>query len=56
MTASLKLLESPVMMWLCDAFGVALAMVGIVTATSNQQIAGFSPITWIVLGWFSISA
>jgi len=45
MTSLLKILESPVMMWLCASFGDALVLVGIVTEALNKQIAGFSPVT-----------
>ena len=50
MTAILKMLTKPAMLWLCGSFGDALVVVGIITAALNKQIAGFTPITWILLG------
>ncbi|MFC2050631.1 hypothetical protein ACFLTN_05595 [Chloroflexota bacterium] len=49
MTALMKMLTKPAMMWLCGSLGDALVIVGIVTAALNEQIAGFTPLTWIVL-------
>lgn len=49
MTPMIKLLESPAMMWLCGFFGDGLCIVGIITAALNKTIAGFTPITWILL-------
>jgi hypothetical protein len=49
MTALMKMLTKPAMMWLCGSFGDALVIVGIVTAALDKQIAGFTPLTWIVL-------
>jgi hypothetical protein len=46
----MKILTNPAMMWLCGSIGDALVIVGIVTAALNEQIAGFTPITWILLG------
>ncbi len=50
MTAMIKILTEPWMLWLCGSFGDSLVIVGIVTAALNKQIAGFTPITWILLG------
>lgn len=50
MTALLKMLAEPAMLWLCGACGDSLVIVGIVTAALDRQIAGFTPITWILLG------
>ena len=49
MTALIKILTEPAMLWLCGSFGDALVIVGIVTAAVDKQIAGFTPITWILL-------
>ena len=49
MTALITILTKPAMMWLCGSLGDALLIVGIVTAALGTQIAGFTPITWIVL-------
>ena len=49
MTAMIKILTEPAMMWLCGSFGDALVIVGIVTAALDKQIAGFTPMTWILL-------
>jgi len=49
MTALIKMLTEPAMLWLCGSIGDALVIVGIVTAALNEQIAGFTPLTWIVL-------
>ena len=49
MTALIKMLTEPAMLWLCGSIGDALVIVGIVTAALNEQLAGFTPITWIVL-------
>lgn len=50
MTAMIKILTEPWMLWLCGSFADALVIVGIVTAALDKQIAGFTPITWILLG------
>ena len=50
MTALIKMLTEPAMLWLCGSLGDALVIVGIVTAAMNEQIAGFTPLTWILLG------
>jgi hypothetical protein len=50
MTALIKILTEPAMLWLCGSFGDALVIVGIITAALNKQIAGFTPIVWILLG------
>ena len=50
MTALIGLLASPAMLWLCASFGDALVIVGIVTAALDKRIAGFTPMTWILLG------
>jgi hypothetical protein len=50
MTALIKMLTEPAMLWLCGSLGDALVIVGIVTAALNEQIAGFTPMTWILLG------
>jgi hypothetical protein len=50
MTALIKMLTEPAMLWLCGALGDALVIVGIVTAALNEQIAGFTPLTWILVG------
>ena len=50
MTAMIKILTEPWMLWLCGSFGDSLVIVGIVTAALDKQIAGFTPITWILLG------
>jgi hypothetical protein len=50
MTALIKILTEPAMLWLCGSIGDALVIVGIVTAALNEQIAGFTPLTWILLG------
>jgi hypothetical protein len=49
MTALMKMLTNPAMMWLCGSIGDALVIVGIVTAALDKQIAGFTPLTWIML-------
>jgi len=50
MTFLIKMLTEPAMLWLCGSLGDALVIVGIVTAAMDKQIAGFTPMTWILLG------
>lgn len=50
MTFLIKMLTESAMLWLCGFFGDALVIVGIVTAALDKQIAGFTPMTWILLG------
>ena len=49
MTVLIRMLTEPAMLWLCGSFGDALVIVGIVTAALGKQIAGFTPVTWILL-------
>jgi len=49
MTAMIKILTEPAMLWLCGSLGDALVIVGIVTAALDKNIAGFTPMTWILL-------
>ena len=50
MTALIKMLTEPAMLWLCGACGDTLVIVGVITAALDKQIAGFAPVTWILLG------
>ena len=50
MTALIKILTEPAMLWLCGSLGDSLVIVGIITAALDKQIAGFTPMTWILLG------
>jgi hypothetical protein len=50
MTALIRMLTEPAILWLCGACGDALVIVGIITAALDKQIAGFTPVTWILLG------
>ena len=49
MTALIKMLTEPAMLWLCGSFGDALVIVGIISAALDRRIAGFTPIIWILL-------
>ena len=49
MTPLIRMMESRAMMWLCGCFGDGLCLVGIITAALNRTIAGFTPVTWILL-------
>ena len=49
MTPLIKLMESRAMMWLCGCCGDGLCMVGMYTAARDKKIAGFTPMTWILL-------
>jgi hypothetical protein len=50
MTALIRILTEPAMLWLCGSLGDALVIVGIITAAMDKQIAGFAPTTLILLG------
>jgi hypothetical protein len=50
MTALIKMLTEPAILWLCGSCGDALVIVGVITAALDKQIAGFTPVTWILLG------
>lgn len=41
--------KKPVWIWLTGGLGKALLIVGIVTAAMNVTIAGFTPVTWLLL-------
>lgn len=49
MTPLIKLMENPLMMWLCGIVGDSLCTVGIVSAVTDKEVAGFKPTTWILL-------
>jgi len=51
MTFLIRILEKSWMMWLCGICGDALTLVGIIMAATNQTVAGFTPITWILLAF-----
>ena len=49
MTALIKILEKPWMLWLCGICGDTLTITGVIFAILNQSVAGFSPVVWILL-------
>ncbi len=49
MTPLIKMMESRAMMWLCGCCGDGLCMMGMYTAARDKKIAGFTPMTWILL-------
>ncbi len=51
MTFLLKMLEKSWMMWICGTCGDVLTLIGIVTAAANITVAGFTPVTWILLAF-----
>ena len=49
MTFLIKMLEQPWMMWFCGVCGDTLTIVGVIMAATNQTVAGFTPLMWILL-------